>query len=310
MLSYSKISMKPALFRSFTGLAVEEFNTLYGPIENKYSESEQKRLGREDRHRAIGGGRRFSLPLKERLLMLLVYYRLYVTYALAGFLFNLDQSNVCRDIRYIEPLAKRCVPLPEKVHKRTKKIRTMEDLLKHFPDMKAFVDATEQEIPRPSRRRKRESHYSGKKKRHTVKTQIMANKKGLVIHMSRHFRGRGHDYDIYKKCHPSVPPDVELNGDLGYEGIKNDFPYVKSRIPRKKPREGELSAEDREYNRALSKNRVVVEHAIARMKKFGIMGGKFRNRLARYDSMTAIVSGLANFRVMLKDGLDVKEFVG
>jgi hypothetical protein len=39
-------------------------------------------------------------------LMLLVYYRLYITYTLSGFLFDLDQSNICRDISIIEPLIK------------------------------------------------------------------------------------------------------------------------------------------------------------------------------------------------------------
>jgi len=44
--------------------------------------------------------------------------------------------------------------------------------------MKAFIDATEQEIPGPKNRRRQKTYYSGKKKRHTVKTQVMVNKKG------------------------------------------------------------------------------------------------------------------------------------
>ena len=47
-------------------------------------------------------GRHFKLDLKDRFLILLVYYRLYITYTLAGFLFDLDQSNICRDIQKIE----------------------------------------------------------------------------------------------------------------------------------------------------------------------------------------------------------------
>ncbi len=43
-----------------------------------------------------GAGRHFKLDVKNRFLMLLVYYRLYITYTLAGFLFDLDQSNICR----------------------------------------------------------------------------------------------------------------------------------------------------------------------------------------------------------------------
>ena len=49
-----------------------------------------------------GAGRPFKLDVKDRFLMLLVYYRLYITYTLAGFLFDLDQSNICRDIQKIE----------------------------------------------------------------------------------------------------------------------------------------------------------------------------------------------------------------
>ncbi len=67
-----------------------------------------KRLSkRKDREREIGAGRHFKLDVKNRFLMLLVYYRLYITYTLAGFLFDLDQSSVCRDIQKIEPFGKK-----------------------------------------------------------------------------------------------------------------------------------------------------------------------------------------------------------
>jgi len=62
-----------------------------------------------------------------------------------------------------------------------------------FPGFKAFLDATEQEIPRSNSKRKRKTHYSGKEKRHTVKTQITVNKAGLIIHKTRHARGSRHD---------------------------------------------------------------------------------------------------------------------
>lgn len=310
MLTYSKLIKKPKQFRSFTGLDVEEFDSLYGIVEGNYKESEKRRLGRENRKRAIGGGRPFKLELNDRLLMLLVYYRLYITYALSSFLFDLDQSNVWRDIKHIEPLVKRCIPLPKKVHRRIRRIGTLEELEEYFPELKAFLDATEQEIPRPKNKRRRKSHYSGKKKKHTVKTQLIINKKGLIIHKSRHTKGRKHDYELYKETHPSIPPDVEVEVDLGYQGIEKDFPEIKAKIPRKKPRGKERSKEDKRYNKKCSRERVIVEHVISRMKKFGAMGEKFRNRLGRYDDVTSIVSGLVNFRVLLKEGVDLRGFVG
>jgi|SRR3972149_1148687 len=303
MLTYSKLVKMESTFRSFTGLEVSEFDSLYGMVKPDYEESERARLSRSDRKRTIGGGGKFKLSLRDRLLMLLVYYRLYTTFMLVGFLFDLDQSNVCRDIRYMEPLVRRRIPVPEKIHKLTRRLRTIEEVEQFFPGFKAFIDATEQEIPRPKDKRKRKSHYSGKRKRHTVKTQLTVNSKGLIVHRTNHARGRRHDYDIFKGNHPALLKGVRPGVDLGYNGIQKDFPGMNPIIPFKRRRGKKLTEEQRKHNTALSKTRVVVEHTISRLKKFNIMGQEFRNRLKHYDAMTDIVSGLINFRIMGSKGL-------
>jgi hypothetical protein len=72
-------------------------------IIKRYHKHEIQRLSkRKDREREIGAGRHFKLDIRDRIHMLLVYYRLYITYTLAGFLFDLDQSNICRDIQKIK----------------------------------------------------------------------------------------------------------------------------------------------------------------------------------------------------------------
>jgi hypothetical protein len=126
--------------------------------------------------------------------MLLIYYRLYITYTLAGFLFDLDQSNICRDIQKIEGLIRKCVPLPQKLYNITKRLQTPEEVEKYFPGFMAFIDSTEQQIPRPIDNKIREVFYSGKKRRHTVKTQLIVNNQGIVIHKLRYKKGRRHDY--------------------------------------------------------------------------------------------------------------------
>ena len=105
-MSYARLSKRPLLFRSFTGLEISEFDSICVDIESRYSKYQRKRLSKRKRQRSIGAGRPFKLKTKERFLMLLVYYRLYITYTLSGFLFDLDQSNVCRDICMLEPLVK------------------------------------------------------------------------------------------------------------------------------------------------------------------------------------------------------------
>jgi transposase len=309
LLGYDRLSKRPQHFRSFTGLEVEEFDSLYEKVRSGYDESEEKRLGRKDRKNKMGAGRPFSLSLRDRLVMLLVYYRLYTTSTLLGYLFDLDETNILRDIRYLEPAVRECLPLPKKVHQITRRLRTIEEVEKFFPGFKAFIDATEQEIPRPKKdSRKRKTHYSGKRKRHTVKTQLTVNSNGLIAHKTdRHARGRRHDLDVYRERHPDLPKEVQRVFDLGYKGVMKDFPELNCVHPfkRKSPgrgRKGEkaekLTPEQKAFNKQLSKQRVVVEHTISRLKKFNIFGQEYRNRLRNYDVMTDIVSGLVNFRIL------------
>jgi hypothetical protein len=78
------LSKKPLLFKSFTGLTVQEFDNIYHTqIPKKYEKHESKRLSckpKESRKRGIGAGRHFKLDVRDRFLMLLVYYGLYITY--------------------------------------------------------------------------------------------------------------------------------------------------------------------------------------------------------------------------------------
>ena len=102
LLSYDRLSKKPLLFKSFTGLTVkQQFDEIYDKeITKRYDKYEIQRLSKrnKDRERNIGAGRPFKLDLRDRCVMLLVYYRLYITYTLAGFLFDLDQSNICVEV--------------------------------------------------------------------------------------------------------------------------------------------------------------------------------------------------------------------
>jgi hypothetical protein len=302
LLSYDKLSKKPILFKSFTGLTVQEFDNIYNKeIKKRYHDYEIKRLSkRKDRKRDTGAGRPFKLDVKDRCVMLLVYYRLYITYTLSGFLFNLDQSNVCsRDIQKIEKLIRQCLPIPQKIYNITKRLKTPKEVEQHFPGFLAFIDSTEQQIPRPVDNKRRKMYYSGKKKRHTVKNQFMVNNHGFILYKSTHKKGRRHDYDVYKRNHPITPKDVVNVFDLGYLGIEKDFPRQTSSIPKRKKRNKRgLSQEEKDYNKSHSKKRIVIEHAICRLKKYKIMSDVFRNKLRRYNQVSDIVAGLVNYRIM------------
>ena len=306
MLKYDVLSKKPSVFRYFSGLELQEFDALNSKIKERYAAYEQKRLYRADRTRGVGAGHPFKLSLPDRLLMLLVYYHLYVSSTLAAYLFDLSQTNVLKNIRKLEPLVSEVLPLPKEHHKQVRRLQTLDEVEAVFPGFKAFLDATEQEIPRPKSKSKRKTHYSGKKKRHTVKTQIAVNKDGLIVHKAGHVRGSRHDYSLFKWRHPCLPDDVCLGLDRGYDGIQNDYPKLKCEVPfkRRSPGRGkrgvktkDLPPEQKTFNQKLSKERIVVEHTFSRVKKFRIWAEEFRNRLKHYDTMTDIVCGLVNLRI-------------
>ena len=72
-----------------------------------------------------------------------------------------------------------------------------------------------------------------------------------------------------------------------------------SALPYKKKRNLELSEEEKEeYNKNHSKNRIVIEHTICRLKKYRIMSDVFRNKLRKHNKISDIVSGLVNYRIM------------
>src|SRR5947209_17146822 len=154
-----RLRRSPSAFRQLTGITPAAFDRLLADLTPRYHQAEAKRRDRPGRQRRPGAGRKHALELADRLLMLLIYYRTYATHALLGFLFGVDGSAVGRNINPLQPLLAGIFRIPERrVELDPEEIREL------------FFDATE----RPTRRREKgqREFYSGKKKRHTLKTQV------------------------------------------------------------------------------------------------------------------------------------------
>lgn len=305
MLTYEKLSRHPRHFLSFTGLNLQEFDNLYERVESDYESYEQERLDRLDRKRAVGGGRNFKLALRNRLLMMSVYYRLYISYTLCGYLFELDQSNVCRNIRMLVPLIQRHLPVAERVslegkNEGDKKISTIDELEQRYPGLLAIIDTTEQPIPRPKDKDQQKRFYSGRKKRHSLKSQISVNIKGCITHITAGVEGRKHDYELLKESHllEKIPKDVSTYMDSGYQGVQKDYPDRVSFIPKKAFKNHPLSEDDKRGNKILSSIRVIVEHVISRIKKFRILSLVYRNARDGYEGIFNTIAGIVNLRTI------------
>jgi len=306
MLRFAKLADRPRTLYRMTGLTAEQFSLLSNRLKPIWKEAERERLSRPDRQRAIGAGRLYALSrMEDKLLALLMFYRFYLTDELMGWIVSLDKSNVCRLRNKLQPLLEEAadpslgIPLKARIPPGAKKISTWEELLKVCPDFAdVMTDATEQPRQRPQRRQRR--WYSGKKKRHTIKTQITANARGTVLAVSGSYPGRVHDYRILKKegTAGALPEACFHFADLGYDGACGDYPNRTMILPFKRRRNHRtLTPFERRFNRWQAKVRIRVEHVLSRMKKYQVLAQVYRHRIGHYNQTFRNVAALTNFRL-------------
>jgi len=281
-----RLKRTPKAFRRLTGLTPAAFDQLLAELTPRYEQAELRRKTRRPRQRRPGAGPKHKLPLVDRLLMLLIYYRTYTTHAFLGFLFGIDDSAVSRNINPLQPLLAGIFRIPER------KVVLEPDELREL-----FSDATERAIPRPSRRQRR--YYSGKKKRHTIEHQVVVVRKRKtpgrktqrrrvrIAAVSSAFTGSTHDKKVYDRTRVVVPPGVKRTGDTAYVGTPLE-------TPTREPRNGALTPRQKARNRRVSRRRIVAEHGIGKMKVWRVAAERYRNPRRTHTLMMKNIAGLHN----------------
>jgi hypothetical protein len=280
----------PKAFRRLTGLDPATFRALLPSVEQAWLDAQRRHRHRPGRRRRPGAGPKFTLRVADQLLVLLIYYRTYISHVFLGFLFAVDDATICRTLRRIEPLLAGIFRIPERrVHLQDDEIREL------------FFDGTERPTRRPTKRQRR--CYSGKKKRHTLKNQVVVVRKRKragrakagraqrrrlrVAALSPTAPGKMHDKKLYDRTRTVVPPGVARLGDTGYQGTT-------LRTPVKRQRGQQLSRRQRRGNRRLSRRRIAVEHGIGKMKIWRIAAERYRNPTRRHTLVLKNVAGLHN----------------
>lgn len=110
-------------------------------------------------------------------------------------------------------------------------------------------------------------------------------------------KGRTHDLSLFKHSKVRFCHVLLCLADKGYQGISKL--HANSITPQKKPPRKRLSSVDKQANRALAKLRVKVEHGIRRLKRFRILGGRYRNRRRHFTRRVHLLSGIINFELAL-----------
>jgi DDE superfamily endonuclease/Helix-turn-helix of DDE superfamily endonuclease len=262
---------RSASFQRLAGVSVATFDQMLDQLSVLWNRA-QARKQKSGRPWETGG-------LEDHLLIMLIYYRCYVTQEFIGFFYNVDKSAICRAIQRIEKLAKPLFGVKREPRISRKEAEAL------------IIDCTEQPIHRPGDDAVQKRHYSGKKKRHTLKTEYIVTRQGRIASVSPSQPGSRHDLAV-RRLGPTLPKGARAYGDSAYQGYDKEHTAID--YPYKKPKGGELTEEEKEYNKGLSRFRVRVEHKIGEVKRFRIVSNPFRNPRRTHHTKTSIIAGIVN----------------
>ena len=238
----------------------------------RFAEAESHRLERTERQRAKGGGDKADLSEPDQILLTVIWLRVYPTHDVLGFLFGVSQPTVGRYIRHVLPVLEQAgqasMRLPDPGRKRRRKLP---DLVKAIPELALVVDTFEQAVQRPKLAAERAAWYSGKKRSHTIKTQIAVDENtGWIVDVSNSVEGRSADISLLRQSGllERLPPDIACLGDTAYQGITKLHPLGFSPCKRLGRNAPPLSEDQIAYNHAFACRRIIVENTINRLRSY------------------------------------------
>ncbi|MCT7953155.1 transposase [Ancylothrix sp. C2] len=137
--------------------------------------------------------------------------------------------------------------------------------------------------------------YSGKKRKHTLKSQIIVEQKNQLIVCTAVAKGKEHDFKIFKITKIKINKDVKCPADKGYQGIIKI--HKKSQTPHKNKKGQNLSQEQKIENRKMSSLRIIIEHVNRDLKIFKIISSRYRNRRERFLLRLNLIAGIYNYEL-------------
>jgi len=321
ILRYKQLRQHPRVFQSMTGLRLPEFEELFEEVlplhtqaYRQHLEAQRQQRRQPPRVRAVGGGPAFTLEARDHLLLVVVWLRQYPTHEVLAYLFGVSDSSVSRFIQWVLPLLEQSgrdtmrMPDPGK-----KQRRTLDALLQATPQLAVLIDSFQQRVQRPrsgsgsgsgsgSERPPKDVFYSGKKKQHTLKSQVAVDEiSGQIVDVWHSVPGPTADLKLLQESGllERLPVGVGALGDLAYLGLGALHPQglEMGATPRRKPRGRESPPEDAAYNTAFARRRITVEHSIGRLRRYQSLTQMDRHHRQKHTSRVCAVAGLVNRQI-------------
>ena len=220
-LTYARIKEQPKKLLALTGLTRAEFDDLLVAFDKVSQPSATLTQQGQPRQRQVGGGRKATLQRAEdRLLFILVYQKTYPLQEIMGELFDLEVSKVNEWIHRLLPLVRDALEelrvLPERDAQAVAQAQAQ-----RRTGQTVILEGTERRRQRPKSPEKQTLHYSGKKKAHTDKNLVIAERKTTrVTYLSQTYAGTAHDKKIADHEHIVYAPNTTLYQDTGFQGYR------------------------------------------------------------------------------------------
>jgi DDE superfamily endonuclease/Helix-turn-helix of DDE superfamily endonuclease len=312
MFTEQSLRDHPSLVKAFMGITAEQFWELIQQMSQRFPAYRRQQHSRAAHQRAFGAGRTYDLSLVLRTALVLTYLRLHIPQATVAALFGATQSDVSRELRRLLPLIEQCLPTPLvwEITDEAQLAAPEQLRLSDLAEGRVLIDATEQRVSRPHDPTVQKAYYSGKKQLHTLKTQFVTDGAHLIKAITSAVPGAKHDKALCDQARTleRLPSECEADADKGYQGLaaqvelvqvrKGDtsemVPRLKVQTPFKKPKGGELSDEQKAFNRALGAIRIRVEHCIGWAKNWAILASRFRCDHTIYTSIMQTICGFVN----------------
>ena len=272
------------------GITNDQFRDLLAQAEIHH-----KRIQAEIEHNKMrinqkGGGRKPKLEIKEEVCLCLFYLRQMPTFEVLGLHFGVSKTEANDTFHYWLRILREILPasLLEQVEKSDSDYAIALELLKEF---KLIVDSMEQPRERPSDNQEQKEYFSGKKKQHTFKNQIITLPEGKdIVDVEVAKKGPTSDISLFREQQQKFEADQMFEGDKAYQGGENIT------TPHKKPRKGELTTKEKAENKEFSSKRIFVEHVIRLVKIFQISRQRFPLNSRTYEQIILTICGLVRLR--------------
>ncbi len=286
---------RPQQGKRMVGLGAKALWELWQRIALLDQAAKQQQARRLGRKRQSGGGRKKEAEVLCRLLVTLLYLRQHWTMQTVAETIGCCEATVWNYIHEMLPYIRDELPasLLEQWQQECDSVERaeLEQWLAELPAGELLVDTWEQPIPKPQDNEVQEAYYSGKKKQHTRKNQVISLPKGLdIVDVVIGEKGPRNDGKLLEQTQAELPESLPFVGDKAYVGRAN------TTVPHKKPPGGKLTEAQKAFNQQVSQKRVFVEHVIRTVKIFRIAKELFRMRSGMYEQVIGCVCGLVRLR--------------